>query len=41
MDEAYIYSSDSYYNESNKLYYGKNSGHYKCEEVEVYKILIN
>ena len=41
MDEPYINSSHSYYNESNKLNYGKNGAYYKCEEVEVYKILIN
>ena len=41
MDEPYIASSHSYYNDSNKLYSGNKGDYYKCEEVEVYKIVIN
>ena len=40
MDEPYITTS-SYYNDSNRLYPGKNDDYYKCQEVEVYKISIN
>ena len=40
MDEAYI-CQYSYYNDSNRLYPGKKEDYYKCQEVEVYKILIN
>ena len=40
MDELYITQS-SYYNDSNKLYPGKQSNYYKAQEVEIYKILIN
>ena len=40
MDEPYITTS-SYYNDSNRLYPGKNGDYYKCQEVEVFKIFIN
>ncbi len=41
MDEPYINTSSSNYNEANKLYPGKSDGYYKANEVEIFKIIIN
>ncbi len=40
MDEPFICKS-SFYDNSDRLYPGKKDDYYKCQEVEVYKILIN
>ena len=40
MNEVYIGSHD-FYNNSSSLYPGKKEDHYKTQEVEVYKIIIN
>ena len=41
MDEPMIIPGSPHYNDTSKLYPGKNYGYYKAQEVEVYKIRIN
>ena len=40
MNKAYIVPQDGSFDESQKLYPGKNEGYYNTQEVEVYKIII-
>ena len=41
MNEPRIIPGAPHYNDTSKLYPGKNKDYYKAQEVEVYKIIIN